>query len=290
MAQSEKQRKNAIASREIDAREEVARYDMAFGIASIARPLKKGSVRTAFIKKQGWKGGVICIRGITPDDHDLGVLLAFIVLAEQQRPERQQGREVAELLLPTKQKNAAADLDVVTVAITYAAVRQILGLKSDSGTNNAAIWQSLCNLATIVIDAQADGKIALTHLIRPSRGTANETLTVTLSYRLTRALLGEGSYGAIDMKAFRALPGGATRILFVWFCSWFGGSRGNRRVGLNKLVEIVWGEPTTKMAVNDIKNRRRAVRNSLTSIQYQSGHWRFDIGVNDNVTVKRIAA
>jgi len=279
---------NQQISLAIDGRKEVARLDMATGLVSIARPLKTGAQRMAFIKKQRWKGGEVTMRGIAQDDHDLAVLLAFIVLAEQQNNNFCAGKDVESLLPETKYTNAADELIVITVNTSYVEVCRVLGIKV-CGSANSAIWQSLCNLATIVVDATSNGEEALTHLIIFGNGIGNKSLSVTLSYRLTRALLGDGSYGAIEMNVFRNIPRGAARILYVWLISWCGGHYGTRvPIGLNRLVEHVWGESVEKLSQNTRKDRRRVIRNSLREIERASNEIMTCKFVDDNVVIQRL--
>lgn len=280
-----KKLKNAIASIEIDARQEIARFDMAVGLASIARPLRHGAQPNGFITRQKWNGGDISIRGLSPDDHDLGVLLAFILLAEQQKPATQPGEEVEGLLLPTKTVNAAASSEVVTIKATYSQIRKLLGIKAGSVCSNSAIWESLTNLSTIVIDVKDGERTALTHLIKHGAATTGAALTVTLSYRLTRAMLGGGSYAAVDMTVFRALPKGAARIMYVWLASWFGGAAGTNIISLDKLAKHVWGEG--KSTNEEKRKRRHCMKIALTKlVEVSTGGW--VVKMNEPVEITRI--
>jgi hypothetical protein len=264
--------KRAIASREIDARNDVARLDMAFGLASVARPRKTGAQPKAFAEtiKQTWVGGVIGIRGIALSDHDLGVLLALIILAEQQKPVVEQGVSIEGLLLPTKSENAATVADVVTVKTTHAKVAMTMGIKSKGSCVNDAIWESLKNLATIVIDVKDNNRVALTHLIKQGQGTKDTALVVTLSYRITRAIFGDGSFAAVDMRIFAALPKGAARIMYVWLASWFGGASGTRHIKIDNLAVHVWGSDAT---AEEVREHRRTLSLALQKLNSASESW-----------------
>lgn len=267
------------ASLAIDARNEIARLDMPIGLASFCRPFRPGSVRTAFICHQPWMDGVVSLRGIAPDDHALGVLLAVLVICEQQAcpPVLSFGSEVDSLIVrgDSDSDNRALNMGSMSIATTYAEIRKLTGVRSDNAVNNKAIWESLQNLATITLDVRVDdGGRALTHLISAGK-TKSNMLAVSLSYRLTRCVLGVGSYGAIDLSVFRALPRGSARILYVWLCSWYGGAFGERSIAMDKLVGHVFGESKLGVTQELLRNRRRHVRSSLLSI---SDHgWSFRI-------------
>lgn len=280
------QSKGNKLSLEIDARNEVARLDMAFGLASIVRPARAGLVRKAIEKRQPWNGGEITIKGNELDDHDFGVLLALLVIGEQ-KPTLQKGCEV-EGLLPIKRKaNLAESADVVTIHTTFGEIRNILGLKSDGRKNNDAIWSSITTLATMVVEANADDNWSFTHLIGNGKGEGNKTFSLTLSYRLTRALLGEGSYAAIDMHVFRSLPSGTTRVLYAVMCAWCIERKCQKQVSLMKLVERVYGRSEAEISSSSLKNYRRSIRNGLKQIEAVAEKFKFR-AVGEIVTVQKI--
>lgn len=282
---SNKTRKNNLASAAIDARNDVARFDMACGLASLARPLKTGARREAFHIKQKWNGGSLDIVGVALSDYDLGVLLALIVLAEKQQPEPQLGSEISNLLPATTEENLAKGLEVVTINTSFAAIKKILGVTTDDGNTNDVIWESLRLLATTVVDARDGKRRAITHLISYGKGL-EDSLSVTLSYRLTRALMGAGSYAAIKMDVFARLPRGTVRILYVWLSSWYGGALGARAVGINTLVESVWDDKVHKMTSSTLKDRRRVVREALQHIQSADKDWQVELN-GDCATITR---
>jgi len=212
-----KSEKSVQVSLEIDARESVVRLDMALGLAQIAKPLKPGGKRGSFDIIQTWKGVELHFVGIELDDHDLGVLLALISIAQKKHPKPTSGHIIVALVpcVPGKKMtNAMACHDVVTVDASFREVRDELGIKAASGQENDVIRASLVRLASIILEGKDGDRWGFTHLISNGEGE-KESLRVTLSFRLTRALLGEASYGAVDMKVFSQLPKGAARILYV---------------------------------------------------------------------------
>lgn len=282
--------KNKAISLDIDARNNIVRLDMALGLARIAKPLRAGAKRGSFDISQDWDGGTVRFVGVELDDHDLGVLLALISIAQKKRPAMTAGNIVAELIpfVPGKKGgNLAADLDVVTVDANFKEVRDEIGVKTDSSHVNDVIRNSLVRLASIVVEGRKDDLWGITHLIKNSN-SEKESLRVTLSFRLTKALLGNASYGAVDMNVFSKLPRGAARILYVWLVSWFGGAQKARVVGLNKLVENIFNEPAIKMSASALKDRRRTIKHAMGRIQALSNlSFTADMGNAENIIVVR---
>jgi hypothetical protein len=293
MVQSEHDKKVSL---EIDAREGVVRLDMAIGLSAIAKPFKHKAIRGAFDITRDWKGDAVNFKGVELNDNDMGIMLALMSIAQKMKPavhfpelpkpklDQESDKETS--LIPhdlkSSQKkaedNAALQCDVVTIDASFKDICDELEIKSDSSAFNKVIRESVARLATIVVTGMSGSDWAITHLIENAKSEdMKKSLRVTLSYRLTYALIGSASYGAVDMKVFNKLPHGAARILYVWIVCWFGAAKKARVVGLNKLVchaygiEIdVKGEPINKkekMSESTLKDRRRTVRHGLKCIQ-----------------------
>ncbi len=266
----------SFASLSIDARNEVARLDMPIGLASFCRPRRRGSVRTAFVCHQSWVDGTVSVRGISPDDHALGVLLAVLVLAEQQSETVTLPSRDVPGLVPSAEfvsDNLALDLSCVSFTCRYSDILRLLGVSSRNSVNCAAVWESLQDLSTILVERKT-GKYgrALSHLIG-SAYTDGKALRIALSYRLAQCVLGlPGSYAAVDLRVFRSLPRGSARILYVWLTSWFAGSFGERSIALDRLVEHVFGD-VKRMKACLLRNRRRDIRESFDALSVHG--WSF---------------
>jgi len=65
----------------MDARQGVARQDMALGLSSFIKPVIRGKRGWIEGVKQQWNGGTLEIAGPELDAGDLGVLLALLALA-----------------------------------------------------------------------------------------------------------------------------------------------------------------------------------------------------------------
>jgi hypothetical protein len=297
---------NALAAREIDARGKVARLDMPIGLSSIVRPHRKGAAKRNIEVTQSWKGGEIKLKGIALSDHDLGVLLALLVIAAQSNPEPVLGSFVEGILNPKYIEleevksgitNVASEQQVVTVITSYAEICRILGVKECGDVNNA-IFQSLEDLAGVVLSAKAGVRRAFTNLIY--NGTSNnKSLSVTLCYRLTIGLLsiGSDSYAPIDMKIFVALPKGVPRIIYTWILAWFSGAHGKRRIGINRLIGHVWGEDNLHKNASTITKQQARQRNTdrtfkikkaLASISTVDPHLIIQFDTRSLVTINRI--
>ncbi|CQR44401.1 putative Replication protein C [Thiomonas sp. CB3] len=255
--------------REIDARGIIARQDMALGLASFIRPRIRGKRGWVEGIKQPWNGGVLTIYGPELDSGDLGVLLALLAAAvaqpaAQSRPCGQQNG-----LLPdaTPRENAAAGAETILVQTTLADVSRKMGRDPCDGRAHASIRASLRRLGGFVIEAAAGDAWAQTHLIAGSadRGGA---VSVALSYRLTRAILGDGSYSRIDMKAWAKLSPTA-KILYHWLCAWRPGGGHCPPVHLDKLARHVWGQDAAQGATR--RERRQQIRESLSQIADSAG-------------------
>jgi len=265
---------NRARSISIDNENAVVRVDMAMGIAPIARPLKKGVKRCLIDYKQSWKTGVIRFIGSELDDTDLGILLAIMFIAQKQKPETILG-EAAGTLLPNcfedSKENLATEKEVIIVKTSYSEIRELLGKKGDGGSNDRTIDDSLVRISTIVVHSRFDKKTSFSHLIQAGRGD-DDRLTVALSFRLTKVLLGfeKTSYGAVDMEIFSGLSKGTAQILYVYLCSWYGVSIEQRPIGLGKLVQHVHGESILKMTPSQRKGRMHSVRKALAEISLKA--------------------
>jgi hypothetical protein len=274
------------ARRDIDVRERVARNDMAFGLTSIVRALRRGAKREYVELSQSWGGGVIQIAGPVIDDWDLGVLLVLETLALRNPQNKQLGKQVHNLLPQPKEgrlteDNTASEHETITIRTSLADICNELEV-GDDGPTRAAIRKSIRRLTSIVVEAEHGDRWALTHLIQGVVGKGRNSVEVTLSYRLTRAILGSGSYARIYLRSYRALPAGAPRVLYAWLCAWFAASYGERTILLGTLARHVYGEEGVDWKARD---HRRAVRKALRVLP--SGEFRAREGEGGLVTIER---
>lgn len=279
-----------------DNKASVLRYEMATGIAPIARPLKKGAKRYIMDIKQKWKGGEIRYYGAELDDTDLGVLLALLFIAQKQQPKTQPGSQI-ENLLPSDSKirnlfpeevgsegeiaNFAKQKEVVAIKASYTEIRQLLGIKGEGKSNDKTINECLLHLSTIVVYFRKGKDNSFTHLIQSGRGRDGK-LDIALSYRLTASLLGlnESNYGAIDFNLFNSLSKGTARILYVFLASWYGAEKKARKIGMDKLISHVYSDKLSVMSDELIRIRKFRIKKALTEIALHSKQWTFEYEEN----------
>lgn len=259
------------ARREMDARAGFARQDMAFGLATFVRPVVRGKRMYIEGVRQEWMGGTLILSGPEIDAGDLGVLLALLRLALQSFPECdiKPGADVPGLLPDSQHQhregaNRAVMHQAVCVKTTMAAICRELGRSADDGRAHASVRASLRRLSAIVVDGRSgvDPDWAQTHLIHGSAGRGRGAVEVTLSYRLTWAVLGNGPYTRVSMYTWRRLSPVA-QVLYHWLCSWRPGAGTCPVIGIDTLTRHVWREVARGAKQRE---RRQQVRAALREI------------------------
>ncbi len=267
------------ASAQIDARRGVARQDMALGLAGLIRPKiqakrdKKGRLTGGRQYVEGlpqtWAGGDIIWSGPQLDAFDLQVHLACQALALQASCDGEtkltQGANVAGLLVkPPKggQANMADDRLTLELETSMSAVCLLIGRSPDDGRAHISIRASLTRLASIVVTASQDDEAAFTHLIGGGAFSGRNAIRLTLSYRLTQAVLGEGSYARIRLAEFARLNPVA-QLVYHWLACWRPGAGSCKPIGLDKLAAHVWGACEDGATVRE---RRQQLKAALASL------------------------
>ncbi len=264
------------ARRAMDARAGIARQDMPLGLSGLVRPvvrLKKSKDgkpgRRGYIEnlRQSWNGGEIILNGPEIDAQDLGVLLACAALAlrdAERHADLKQSIDIEGLLAapPNKQPNAAADKLTFTLETTLAAICREIGRDPEDGRAHQLIRDSLVRLSSIVVTAKSGERGAFTHLIAGGAWEGRNAVSVTLNYRLTRAMLGDGSFGRVRMQVFRNLsPVG--QVLYHWLACWRPGYGTCPPIGLDVLARHVWGEDAKGATARE---RRQQLRRALAEL------------------------
>ncbi|MGE0106623.1 MAG: replication protein C, IncQ-type [Thiomonas sp.] len=275
------------ARRSLDARHGIARQDMATGLAGLFRPVIRG--KRAWVEgiHQPWNGGILEFAGPELDAGDLLVLLACQVIALRQHEDgsatKRAGKEAA-IVPQTKAQaeNKALEAPTLGIQTAMAEICRLIGRDPDDGRAHAAIKASLKRLSAIVVEARAGGDWATTQLLASPAGNRRGAVTVALNYRLTRALLGEGSYGRIDVQALAALPP-ITQVLAAWLACWRPGYGQCPAIGLDTLCGHVWREPAKGSAQQ--RDRRRQAKKALAMLP--KGEWLVSIA-DGMVSIERI--
>jgi hypothetical protein len=266
----------------MDARQGVARQDMALGLAPFIKPVIRG--RRGWVEgvKQRWNGGVLEIAGSELDAGDLGVLLALLALAlraaaDECEPQLEAGHKVSGMLptsgSPKGTPNAATDKDVLPMQTTLASICREIGRNPEDGRAHAAIRASIKRLQGVVIEARSGDAWASTHLITSAVGRGKAAVSIALNYRLTRAVLGTASYGRIRMSVWRQLsPVG--QCLYHWLACWRPGYGACPPIGIDTLARHVWGDAKQGAAQRE---RRRLLRAAIEELNAAGrGEWCID--------------
>lgn len=245
-------------ARELDARNDVARQDLATAMAEIFTPRIRGR-RQIVEAERTFHGVTVRITGPELDATDLGVLLALHAIAV---------RDVGDVapcaartnLLPDERKavNNARNSASLAIRTTVAAVAELLGRDSRDGRAAGMVRKSLRYLMMVVVEGERDGNWGANHLIAAAwdRGGA---LTVSLNYRATRAVMGTGQWAAVDVARFRS----ATEIERVLMHRLAAHCTGGAPlpVGLDRLVAVCWTRPAKSEV--EARVRRSRIRAAL---------------------------
>jgi hypothetical protein len=265
----------------MDARQGVARQDMALGLAPFIRPVIRGKRGWVEGVKQRWNGGVLELAGPELDAGDLGVLLALLSLAlrasaDEDESHLEPGRAVKGILPEAGGKgkpNAAAEKDVLPMQTTLAAICREIGRNPEDGRAHAAIRTSIKRLQGVVIEARSGEQWASTHLIAGAAGRGKAAVSITLNYRLTRAVLGTASYGRIRMSVWRQLSP-VSQCLYHFLACWRPGYGACPQIRLDTLARHVWRDAKQGAAQRE---RRRLLRAGIEELNAAGGgEWCID--------------
>lgn len=251
------QTKNRKTAVKIDNKEGVARIDMALGLASVFRP--RCGKRRLYIDggPQPWCGGHIAFSGPELDAGDLLVLLALLRLGGG----GQITKGTDELFPSGARANTAREMDIVKIETTLTTICTLIG--GSGGSGHRKIRVCLKRLAAIVVEIEGDGLWGATHLIQLA-ATRNDRLHVQISGRLTKAILGVGSFGRIRVDQVRVLTPVA-RVLLLWLTCWFGGATRPRAVHIDRLATHVWGVLPSGTTAHR-RRQRQLIRAALNDI------------------------
>lgn len=247
-----------LAAREIDARNGIARQDLATAMAEIFTPRVRGR-RQVIETERVYRGVTVRITGPELDATDLAVLLALHALASRNVGDVAPCAERGDLLpIERRPENVARDLDSLAVQTTVAEVAELIGRDARDGRAAVAIRRSLRYLMMVVVEGERDGSWGANHLVSAaaSRGGA---LAVGLNYRATRAVMGAGQWAAVDMTRFRKATGIERVLMHRLAAHCTGGVP--LPVGLDRLAAVCWTRPPK--SDDDARKRRNRIRAAL---------------------------
>lgn len=277
-----------IAAREIDARNEIARQDLATAnaLADLVTPRVSGRRRAYIETACVWRGVRIEIRGPEIDPTDLGVLLALLALAIRDVRDIAPGVSRGELIpADRRDENSVAPLDSLNVQTTVAEIARMIGRDPRDGRARAAIRAAVSRLASVVMTPIADEDWGVTHLIRGAvaRGGA---VTASLNYRATKVIVGGGQWTPIDMARWRSARGDVERLLLHRIAALTTGRLVTAH--LDTLAAKCW--TTEPRHAHERRDRRGLVRAAIESGRVLPADIRAVIGAAGLVTFTREGA
>jgi len=246
------------AAREIDAREEVARQDLATAIAEIFTPRVCGDRRV--IKTERTYGHVtVRIAGPELTATDLGVLLALYVLAARNVSDVAPCATRGGLMpLERRDENAADGLDSLAVHTTLGEVAAMIGRDPRDTRAKDMVHGSLQYLMMVVVSGGRENRWAANHLISAAKDEGGG-IVVYLNFRATHAVMGAGQWAAVDMARFREASEIERVLMHRLAAHCTGGAP--LPVSLDRLAKTCWTRPPKNG--DDARKRRNRIRDAL---------------------------
>ncbi|MDA8254114.1 MAG: replication protein C, IncQ-type [Betaproteobacteria bacterium] len=235
---------------------------MAIGLAGLFRPVIRGKRGWLEGLRQQWNGGFLEFAGPELDSKDMLVLLAIqhLALRELNAGQAQRVDGAAAGLIPAEKNrhgNRAVEAQAIGLQTSMAEMCRAIGRDPDDGRAHTSIRASLKRLQGVVVEARSGEEWATSNLIRGGAGRGRGAVTVSLNFRLTRAVLGECSYSRIDVLQLAELPPVA-QILVAWLCCWRPGHGKCPSITIDSLCRHVWGRGSDAAdAPHDALQRRR---------------------------------
>lgn len=249
---------NRIWASDIDARDGLARQDLALAFAQIFTPKIVGR-RQYLEQRVKWKNGWIQFNSPELDSTDLAVLLASTLLAAR-CPHDLAPSQNREALLPVMAgKNGVADSESMGVDTSIRELAVIIKRDPRDGRAAVAIRASLRRLMSVVVTVSQGGEDnwGSTHLVTAAF-SAGGRLKIALNFRATRAVLGNGNWARVNVAKIAA-AGPVERVLMHRLAALCVGKP--LPVSISRLTETCWTREAT--TARRQKEREAAVRAAL---------------------------
>lgn len=267
-----KERKRRVADIQAvlgrERKQEIARHDLAIGLSSLFRVLKKGAKRKHIEIKQRHGTDDVVIAGPELDVADQDVLFGLLALALQQ-----------DLIPSIDDKNSlqaqswGLPPETLEVKTTTSELLYIMG-RNKGGKQLASIRRSIRYLCSVVVEShKSDGSWGTTNLVGGAAGRG-DGICVRLSYRITMALMAQGvkgsglQYAAISWQERRQLSPTA-RLLHAWLCSWLPVGT-CRKIKHSSLMKHIYGVEDVVTRSGQSK-RRKEITGALQEIRRLPG-------------------
>ncbi len=259
---------------------------MAIGLSGLFHVTGKQRDRKEVTLEQAWNGGKVIIQGVECDEGDLGVLLAILSLAmKNDEYVLLPGNQAPPgLITDRRPQNLALTNDVLVLKTTKAEICRAVGVEA-AGNQWVSVDKSLRRLMTIVVEGRADKQHVKTHLIHDEWGE-DGGLNIHISARLTKAVMGEGSYAAVSMRTYRKLRSAPAKILYGWLSAWFGGVKaGERSISFEKIERHVYGGLANEKSTRS--RRKKAISEAIAEVN-ESGAFSIALAGNSgHATISR---
>lgn len=284
---SRDRRRRLVASREMDARQEVARHDLATAMAKITVPSVRGR-RWMVETKVAYGEVVLEIASPVLDMADIGVLLALLCIAARENGSglTKAGGQSPGLLPAVRlgERNLASEIDCTMVECTVHNLAGVLGRNIRDGRTARAIRRSLIRLGQVVITAtKKEGDWAATHLLHAVSKRGGR-LVVGLNYRATLVIAGGGQYAAIPMMQWRQGTPVQQAVLYRLAVLTTGRLAS---VSIGTLVAACWAAPASSPKA--LQRRKERVRAAIRSGVAVPRGVSVRIDLQDIVRVRRVA-
>lgn len=229
-----------IAAREIDARNEIARQDLATAMAEIFTPRIRGRRHVVEVERV-YRGVTVRITAPELDATDLGVLLALHAIAARDVRDLATCASRADLMpVDRAECNDSRDMSSLVVHTSVHEIARMIGRDPRDGRAAAMIRAALRHLMMVVVEGSRGQSWGANHLIRaPSE--CGGRVVASLNYRATLAILGQGQWAAVDMARFRRASEIERVLMHRLAAHCTGGSP--LPVSLDRLAETCWTRP-----------------------------------------------
>lgn len=243
-----------------------ALQDPAHGLASIFRPLQRGTVRQKLDVRQDFDGDALHWRG--PDQLDVAdqtVLLVLLALAGVQKtqlcdsPETESGRKLRAAL---EMSGPRANETAAFVQTSWTSLMAEVGYRHRGGKAMKLVQQSIQRLAEVTLWVTSKGQTTSTRLLTWVLGNDSQVV-IAVNYRLATAIFG-GQFVRISLVERRELEVPAAKVLHGWFSSRLRRGGKGCRFAIKDLVQRVWGDEVVGQSAQ--RTRRSVVSKALREL------------------------
>lgn len=263
-----------------------ARLDAAIGLSELflALPDADKDIGIARTIRQKWKSGQVIIMGRLMGAFQQDILFALLAEAFEAGHAGKPGNEL--LADGLESMGLAGERDVISVRLGYPRLAELAGHKN-STKFRAAVRDAVQMLAGVTVRGEgADESFAVQRLIAGAAGEGRKGVSVTLNWRLTLGMLGQGIYGVISLAERHKLNKTA-RIVHAWLACWLG-AKSRNNISVQALAGHVFAA-SKKQSERTVRYQIASTRKALLSIGELDG-WRIEIDRQNVARIERVPA